>query len=153
MLGKLHERGFSNLTGLDYSSKSIDLSRKIHSKTNIKFQQVDILQEQSSDCELFDVFLDKGTYDAIALMPDTDIEDSRKKYRTFLDRRLSSNGRFVLMSCNFTLPELEKFLLPETDNIYGDSLKLEKIHVFEMPKIQFGGAVGQQVVGVVFKRI
>lgn len=147
LLGHLHSCGFLSLTGLDYSSKSIDLCSRIHSSTPIKFLQADILSPTESPVGQFDVLLDKGTYDAIALMPNTDIEQSRRKYKEFLERNLMQGGRFVLMSCNFTLPEVEKFLIDQTG-----SLRLEKEHVFDMPTLRFGGAVGQQVVGVVFQR-
>ncbi len=56
----------------------------------------------------FNIAIDKGTYDAIALNP---IESKNKRflYKEFLVRILKSEGLFIITSCNWSLDELVQF--------------------------------------------
>lgn len=57
----------------------------------------------------FDVGIDKGTYDAIALSPD-DPKTKRHAYKTFIVNILEPNRSvFVITSCNWTREELTSF--------------------------------------------
>ena len=61
---------FTNLTGIDYSIKSIELARKVCSNVeNLELQQQDIMEENKSFEGKFSIALDKGTFDAISLNP------------------------------------------------------------------------------------
>lgn len=144
---------FLNLLGIDYSPKAIDFCRQLYKSTApaIQFKVVDILSSSdsssSSSFPACDVLVDKGTYDAIALMPDGDLAANRRLYRSFVLNHLTENGHLVIMSCNFTREELCRFLLLEPPA--GD---LTLVHEFATPKLSFGGKVGSQVTGLVLKK-
>lgn len=148
---------FLNLLGIDYSPKAIDFCRQLYQSTApaIQFKVVDILSDSSSDSSssssfpACDVLVDKGTYDAIALMPDGDLAANRRLYRSFVLNHLNLNGHLVIMSCNFTRGELCRFLLLQLPSPAGD---LTLVHEFATPKLSFGGKVGSQVTGLVLKR-
>ncbi|OMJ22522.1 Protein-lysine N-methyltransferase mettl10 [Smittium culicis] len=92
LLFRLQESGFTNLTGTDYSSYSIELAKQIQSTVEegneINFIQSDILLETAASdifaslkklnesrsiensINSFDLVLDKGTFDAICLAPE-----------------------------------------------------------------------------------
>ena len=149
MLSKLACKGFltSMLVGIDYSEQAINFCKKLYSQNDItkdiRFEVVDILQNNFTS-EKFDIIIDKGTYDAICLMPNGDIQLNRQKYWYFITKHLKNeNSYFVIMSCNFTKEELLKFLLQ------NDAFQL--IHEFETPKLLFGGKEGSQVTGLVMK--
>ena len=109
-LSQLAKLGFRNLLGIDYSSNAIDVCRALYSSEIIRFEVVDILQSNSME-GVFDVLIDKGTYDAICLNPDADLQRNRQLYMQFITEHLAATGYFVLMSCNFTKEELFKDLL------------------------------------------
>ena len=76
LLLELADEDYTDLCGVDYSSKAIELAQNIaqeHDK-NIRYAQVDFLDFGSVDSALkgkcFDVCHEKGTYDAISLRPD-----------------------------------------------------------------------------------
>jgi hypothetical protein len=58
---------------------------------------------------IFDIAIDKGTYDAIALQSDPKIK--RLKYKEFLCKTLKPNNDslFIITSCNWTTKELTEF--------------------------------------------
>ncbi|GFU45790.1 EEF1A lysine methyltransferase 2 [Nephila pilipes] len=88
----------------------------------------------------FHVIIDKGTYDAICL----DVEHAEKKRKQYINQilnLLSSNGYFLLFSCNWTKEEL---LLHFKDFMLQDEI--------EVPSIGFGGKVGQTVTALVMKK-
>lgn len=152
MLAKLVSYKFENLCGVDYSSTAIEFCKLIQSKRNdlarIKFQILDILEPDPSFDEKFNVLLDKGTYDALCLTPGADLQNSRQRYLQFVNKHLQAHGHFILMSCNFTKPELFKFILPS-----DQPKSFECIHEFDTPSFQFGGRVGKQVTGLVFRKL
>lgn len=103
----------------------------------------------------FDLLVDKGTFDAISLMPSDTINPSDKQSHLHHVRSLASlfkssllrlwksgSSRFVITSCNWTREELEGF--------FGPELVVE--HQIEHPKFSFGGASGQVVTTLVFSR-
>lgn len=65
---------------------------------------LDILNSKIDD--VFDVVLDKGTFDAIALSEES--KKNRELYKETIYKILndSQNSYFVITSCNFTKPEL-----------------------------------------------
>lgn len=149
ILSSLASHGFTQLCGVDYSEKAIDFCKKMHTRLDntksIQFKVADILQNDSVTAfDPCNVLVDKGTYDAIALMPDADLQLNRRLYLNFVLKHLKSNGHFVIMSCNFTKEELLKFLQHE------DAFHF--VHEFETPKLSFGGKVGNQVTGLVMRR-
>lgn len=155
LLIQMAKKGFKHLFGVDYSSKSIDLCKEIARKELktellINFEVFDILSDNLETNSFvnktkFDCIIDKGTYDAICLMPNIDISDVRQKYRNSILRLISSNGIFIIMSCNFTKEELYKHL------ILNNSFVL--LHEIKSPNFCFGGQTGNQVTGLVLKKL
>ena len=59
----------------------------------------------STELSGFHICVDKGTFDAISLNPDSAIE-KRKQYVKSLSRVLNGKGFFLITSCNWTKEEL-----------------------------------------------
>lgn len=139
LLVELGHVGFSKLTGLDYSTNAISLCQKVAKKyeLNISFMKCDILDGLT--CK-YDILLDKGTYDAISL--NTKAKDSRSKYIKNVHSSLSSDGVFIIVSCNWTENELiEQF-----------KLQFSLLELIPTPQFSFGGKVGNVVTICVFKK-
>jgi SAM-dependent methyltransferase len=156
VLIQLAKKKFKQLFGCDYSSNSIKLCEEItknefkSEEILINFEVIDILSDSFDTNSFmnrrkFDCIIDKGTYDAICLMPDIHLNSIRNKYKNSVLKLISKNGIFILISCNFTKEELFKHLT------INDSFVL--IHEFETPKISFGGKIGNQVTGLVLKKL
>lgn len=150
LVGKLADAGFQRLFAIDYSQSAIDFCKQIHKKfidsKRIEFSVVDILEDNvTNSLPQLDVFIDKGTYDAICLMPDADISSNRSKYLQFIGNKLKQNGHFVIMSCNFTKDEVLRFMSTA-------SIKYNCLHEFDTPTLRFGGKIGKQVTGLVFRK-
>lgn len=100
------------MVGIDYSEKAIELSRSIAQAKSLEitYQVVDVLDASEYEkLGKFDVGIDKGTYDAIALCPD-DPKAKRHAYKAFLVSLLEPNRSiFVITSCNWTREELTSF--------------------------------------------
>ncbi|KAF6199113.1 hypothetical protein GE061_007138 [Apolygus lucorum] len=108
MLIELAREGYNNLTGVDYCESAIELSKSIiktQSMDHIKLQVADLTQ----DCNLgvFDIVLDKGTFDAISLSPE-DAQSKKLIYLKNVSKMLNDAGLFVITSCNWTESELIK---------------------------------------------
>ena len=69
---------------------------------------MDVLDKEQYPKKKFDVAIDKGTYDAIALCP-IDSKSKRLLYKEFLTNILKENGLFIITSCNWTFNELKEF--------------------------------------------
>lgn len=98
------------MLGVDYSPASIELCESIaksqgEAAAGIKWQTSDILnaaQVKSLGHAAWDILLDKGTLDAIALSSPSDLA----AYIANLPILLSARGLLLLTSCNFTPEEL-----------------------------------------------
>lgn len=152
------------MMGVDYSETSVKLARQIgearisteeeESKTPITFEEFDILNPQSLPSapeEGFDVVLDKGTFDAISLSADTNAEGHRicEGYCEKVLPFVRSDGLFIITSCNWTEAELRKWF--ETDARRMGSFVLED--KIKYPSFKFGGAEGQSVVTLCFRKV
>uniref|UniRef100_A0A182K278 Protein-lysine N-methyltransferase n=1 Tax=Anopheles christyi TaxID=43041 RepID=A0A182K278_9DIPT len=144
MLIELAREGYTNLTGIDYSPKAIELSKAIcrDQELNIKYQVVDLMSEQEvTALGQFKVVHDKGTYDAISLHPE-DAKTMRTHYIANVHRMLHADGLFILTSCNWTESELVKS--------FAELFKLRT--VIPTPTFKFGGKVGSVVTSIVFEK-
>ncbi|KAH9518968.1 EEF1A lysine methyltransferase 2 [Bulinus truncatus] len=148
LLLALRQKGFTNLTGIDYSESAIHLSKSILEKegfTDITFQVCDLLNstEVKNLCkdQHFNVCIDKGTYDAISLK-DVSNQDNNKVYCHNIRTLLNEDGILVITSCNWTREQLEK-------QFQNDFILL---HEIPAPKFTFGGRTGQTVTTLVMKR-
>lgn len=105
LLHELAKKGFSDLTGADYSEGAINLARGVAQRdgfTNINFLVDDILESKLQ--KQFSLVVDKGTLDAIGLHPDGPVK--RIMYWDSMAKLVSSGGLLVITSCNSTKDEL-----------------------------------------------
>ncbi|XP_062549889.1 EEF1A lysine methyltransferase 2 [Armigeres subalbatus] len=142
MLIELAREGFSNLTGVDYSPKAIELAQSIakDQELDIAYKVVDLLDESEvAGLGKFNVVHDKGTYDAVSLHPD-DSKRMRETYIKSVVQLLHDDGLFIVTSCNWTQKELVQSFRNQFD-----------LHVvIPTPTFKFGGTVGNVVTSVVF---
>lgn len=149
LLFSLREEGFKGVfTGIDYSENSVEFATEI-AETNdvedIKFEVVDIYDEQwSSNCPKFDVVLDKGTLDAIALSGLKFGEKTAVElYPKIIQKMLEPGSVLLITSCNFTEQELIKI-------IESEDLKVWK--KVDYPSFEFGGVKGQTICTIAFAK-
>ena len=143
MMIELSGEGYTNLTGVDYSEKGIELAQKIAKDTghNISFKVADLLTEKGiADLGQFRICHDKGTYDAVSLMEGAKVK--RALYTKNVASLMEEDGLFIITSCNFTEDEL-------ITSFGGVFVKHELIptQVF-----RFGGKTGNVVTSIVFKK-
>ncbi|XP_003375798.1 excinuclease ABC, C subunit [Trichinella spiralis] len=75
LLLNLAKRGYSNLTGIDYSDSAIQLAQAKANReklNQIHFQNLDLMINSENLHNKFDVILDKGTFDVISLREDAE---------------------------------------------------------------------------------
>lgn len=149
LLFALRDGGFMGpMIGLDYSQNAIDLANGILRElrySDIEFRQWNFLTKDNFAYELeFDILLDKGTLDAIALSGKTyNGSDAIDTYVTKIQGMMNPGGIFFITSCNFTEQEL-------TDIIAGDGIFAVWDSV-TYPSFSFGGQKGQTVCSVAFQ--
>lgn len=68
----------------------------------------------------YKVCVDKGTYDAISLMPSDEIP-ARQSYLQTLKRLMSDDSLFIITSCNWTQDQLVEF--------FGSGMKIFLYHL------------------------
>lgn len=117
LLLELDSFGYSNLCGMDYSEKAIELARNVansRSQSSIQYICWDLFAsppEKPSESK-YGLIMDKGTLDAIALSPNNKqhVEENGvtlvKSYVEKVTNLLSDDGVLLITSCNFTRPEL-----------------------------------------------
>ncbi|KAJ7285114.1 S-adenosyl-L-methionine-dependent methyltransferase [Mycena rebaudengoi] len=159
LLFALVEAGYepAHLAGIDYSPDAVNLARAIAATTDsgeaILFSVCDFLvadpprlphmePEQRSD--VWDLLLDKGTYDAIALADkDADGKSPASRYPGRVARLLKPGGSFLITSCNFTEEELRaSFETSETELVYHSRIQHRTF--------TFGGKNGSSCSSVAF---
>ncbi|KAG0706768.1 S-adenosyl-L-methionine-dependent methyltransferase [Suillus ampliporus] len=143
------------LLGIDYSEGAVQLAQSVAQSRNlaaVTFKVCDFLQEDppllagDQKAGAWDLILDKGTYDAIALMEKDD--NGRipvEGYPMRIAKLLNPGGHFLITSCNFTEAELQsKFITEETGLQYHSRI--------EHPTISFGGSTGSACSSVAFTK-
>ncbi|KAI7322818.1 S-adenosyl-L-methionine-dependent methyltransferase [Hortaea werneckii] len=143
--------------GVDYSEPSIQLARRIASQKDlgdtVRFELWDLLTELPGTWSIpggFEVVLDKGTFDAISLMPQESshglqahpCEVYRKKVEPLIK---AETGFLIITSCNWTKDEVLEWLAPENG-------ELEYYAEAKYPTFTFGGQTGQSIVTLVLRR-
>lgn len=139
------------MVGVDYSEASVQLASRIATRKqtdSIRFEQWDLLADPAGDWlqDGFDVVLDKGTFDAISLMPHA--EGSTHPCEVYRDKVLPliKPGCFLLItSCNWTKREVLDWLAP-------DSGALSYYAEAKYPTFTFGGQTGQSIVTLLLRR-
>lgn len=144
LLIDLEKQGFTNLIGVDYSQEAIQLAQLIKEKEkliNIKLKVQDLLASDITPC-VYNIAVDKGTYDAISLNPE-DPAPKRKTYINNVHAMLKPGGLFILTSCNWTQAEL-------LDHFASHFKHIESISA---PQFSFGGKVGNTVTTLILQKI
>ncbi|KAI0288038.1 S-adenosyl-L-methionine-dependent methyltransferase [Russula brevipes] len=158
LLFALREAGYAapHLTGLDYSPDAVRLARMVARSRNgerVAFHVCDFLSDlppppsgRPDPLGGWDLLLDKGTYDAIALgEKDESGRSPVAAYPVRASRLLRENGILLITSCNFTEAELKvDFMIPETNFHFHSRI--------EHPSISFGGKRGSAYATVAFKK-
>ena len=155
-----HWRG--EMVGVDYSPKSVELAKQLLSQrhatsseedngcdfANLKFEKWDLLSESPGEWlgRGFDAVLDKGTFDAISLMPvDASSPHPCQTYREKVANLIKPGSLLLITSCNWTRDELIDWLAPANGS-------LSLFDEAKYPSFTFGGQTGQSVVTLVFQR-
>ncbi|KAL4064439.1 S-adenosyl-L-methionine-dependent methyltransferase [Scleroderma yunnanense] len=160
LLFALVEAGYAAdlLMGIDYSEGAVSLASSIAETRgcgDISFHQSDFLKDEppllSSEQEVvgggaWDLILDKGTFDAIALMQKDDKGKSpADDYPSQVAKLLKPGAHFLITSCNFTEAELrEKFVTPTTGLQYHSRIQHQTY--------TFGGKSGSICSSVAFSK-
>ncbi|KAJ7030362.1 S-adenosyl-L-methionine-dependent methyltransferase [Mycena alexandri] len=140
LLFALAEAGYTAnlLCGIDYSADAVRLARAIAETTDtgaaIAFAECDFLTADPPS-DAWDLLLDKGTYDAIALA---------EKDAGGASPGCAPGASFLITSCNFTEDELRaSFETPETGLVYHSRIQHKTY--------SFGGKSGSPCSSVAFK--
>ena len=156
------------LFGLDYSAHSLQLANAAlgqHSRC-VQLAQADLLTVpmhlthplgvQALDWPLgtLDYVVDKGTFDAISLMPsEADREDFIQreivpKYLANVCRFMGAGSQYILVTCNWTLQEVEAMFLEAVPCF-------RLVHVIPPSRkaFSFGGVAGNSVSIGVFRLV
>ncbi|KAK1240202.1 hypothetical protein MKX08_007644 [Trichoderma sp. CBMAI-0020] len=112
------------------------------------------LSHTPSPSRLFDIILDKGTFDAISLSTTTATTSDQQQqqqhpceiYRRRLLQLLSRGGIFLITSCNWTEPELRAWFADDADG------ELSVVGRVDYPTFTFGGVKGQTISTLCFRR-
>jgi len=148
----------SLLCGIDYSADAVNLARAIATTSDtghaITFAECDFLATDpprlphmppaDQPPDVWDLLLDKGTFDAIALAEkDEDGRSPAARYPARVARLLKPGASFLITSCNFTEDELRaSFETPETGLVYHSRIQHKTF--------TFGGKSGSPVSSVAF---
>lgn len=154
LLFQLYEDGLrGNLIGVDYSETSVEFAKKVAEKKGyeVTFERSDILRSDdqflAQNIEAFDLVLDKGTLDAIALSDET-YEGGLTGFQTYpknIVKLIKKRGILLITSCNFTQEEICKHFTSSGDfKIFGN---------VDYPVIEFGGVKGSTICTVAFEKI
>lgn len=136
----------AEFVGVDYSEVSVQFARDIgqEKELEVRFEVLDLYEDQEQNqLGIFDVVLDKGTLDAIALSgltfeKGTAVELYSEKVAKFMQ----SGSVLLITSCNFTEEELIGFITREPS--------LEVWEKIEYGSFEFGGVKGQTICSVAF---
>ncbi|KZV73020.1 S-adenosyl-L-methionine-dependent methyltransferase [Peniophora sp. CONT] len=143
----------SRAAAIDYSPDAIRLARLVAEQRehpDIVVAECDFLAQDPplgvGQKDGWDLLLDKGTYDAIALGDkDENGLTPAAKYPPRAAAILKPGGYFLITSCNFTEEELKRsFATPETGLVYHSRV--------QHPVISFGGKSGSVYATVAFQK-
>ncbi|KAG8872491.1 hypothetical protein FRB97_007575 [Tulasnella sp. 331] len=117
----------SRILGVDYSADSVRLAKAVaqhRGVPNLMFERGDFLKEDlplldgMNDVGAWDLLLDKGMYDAIALAEkDSEGVSPLTLYPGRVKRLLKPGAYFLITSCNFTEDELKERFAPENTDL------------------------------------
>ncbi|XP_062134035.1 EEF1A lysine methyltransferase 2 [Drosophila sulfurigaster albostrigata] len=140
----LGNEGYTQLTGVDYSPKAIELAKGIakDQSLNINYDVADLTQSEPPNLGIYNIVHDKGTYDAVSLCPDNPKEKRTNYLKTVAQLLSDEHSLFIITSCNWT----EEELLVSFEEFFVKHCSIPT------PTFKFGGKVGNVVTSVVFKK-
>lgn len=155
LLLALSEAGYTAtcLSGIDYSPCAIKLAKSIAATRgeSISFYACDFLNDDPHVLShmkegAWDLLLDKGTFDAIALgAKDENGRSPAISYPGRVKNLLKPGGCFLITTCNFTEDELQaQFATAETGLVYHSRI--------QHPTYTFGGKEGSICSSVAFQK-
>jgi len=150
------------MLGVDYSQNSIEFAARIAVDKgfdefekegkrvefkwwNIMTQSPDQVVLDSGNPHGWDVVLDKGTFDAISLSEDTDLNGRRicEGYKERIIPLIKDGGILLITSCNWTEDEL---------NSWFNGGELKKVQNIKYRSFSFGGKKGQTISSVCYRK-
>lgn len=147
LLFELCDNDFNGpMVGVDYSEESTQFASQVSKAKgydkNVTFKTADIFDSAWNPGK-FDIALDKGTLDAIALSGKEAVDGRNmvERYSSVVEKLLNQDSIFLITSCNFTEEELIGIL--RTD-------KLEVWKTIKYPVYEFGGVKGTSICSVAF---
>lgn len=178
LLFALRDDGWEGqMLGVDYSAQSVALAKRIgetrdeeeaegeaaEKTSSVRFLEWDLLAGPISPSDassplsftpsqetLFDIILDKGTFDAISLSAGLSSDSNANPCETYRKRLLQllnpNGGVFLVTSCNWTEPELRSWFEEDEDG------ELRVVGRVEYPTFTFGGVKGQTITTLCFRR-
>lgn len=144
-------------TGVDYSRESVrfasEISRHREDASQFAFQHVDLLARESTFIkdheQSFDVLLDKGTLDAIALntspLDDYEGRIGQDVYADQVIQLMHEKLLLLITLCNFTDTELTR--------IVTATGKLKVCDQIKYPTFKFGNVGGSTICTLGFQRV
>lgn len=150
---QLQEQLSYTMKGIDYSSDSIRFANTINQEKyhlqQLSFDQADLLLKSDAFIQLhhgkFDILLDKGTLDAIALnqdlIPEFDNQIGMDIYPHQVKKLMHQKSILLVTSCNFTRSELIRIITPSGLQVWDQ---------IEYPTFEFGGAKGSTICSIAF---
>ncbi|KAH3680705.1 hypothetical protein WICPIJ_008141 [Wickerhamomyces pijperi] len=136
----------AEFVGVDYSEVSVQFAKDIavEKELDVRFEVLDLYDDNSGkDLGLFDVVLDKGTLDAIALSGLTFEEGTAVElYSSKVAKYMQAGSVLLITSCNFTEEELIGYITREPT--------LEVWEKIQYGSFEFGGVKGQTICSVAF---
>lgn len=151
LLFELIKIGFTNLKGMDYSGKSIELANNIKnykiSQGEVIFDKINFFTEDINDPlknELYDLIHDKGTFDAYMLNK----ENSYLNYSKYLFSKMKDKSNLIISSVNHLKKDLLELFQNETNN---EDYKFELIDEIPHQSFNFGGNTGQNITTLIFR--
>ena len=153
-LFKLLKFNFTNLSGMDYSEKSVELAESIKNHKivigkeefkNIFFYQED-LKNPNKNKQEFDLIHDKGTFDAFMLNKN----NSNVEYTDYIEEKLRNSGKFVITSCNHLKNDLFEYFIND-QKLHKEKFIFKFIEEIPHKSFSFGGQIGQTVTTLIFE--
>ncbi|KZT41227.1 S-adenosyl-L-methionine-dependent methyltransferase [Sistotremastrum suecicum HHB10207 ss-3] len=159
LLVSLVEQGYdgAHLCGIDFSPESVQLAQGIaqhrgEQTAKIVYRQADFLRDPVQSLRhmtqppLWDLVLDKGTYDAISLAEKKPDEPSPASlYPPKVVEYLAPGGLFLITSCNFTEEELRAVFETQSTGLQYHSRIAHKTYTY-------GGKTGSICSTVAFQK-
>lgn len=182
LLVALAKAGYTRLMGVDYSDSAVTLGAEYAASSgfsHIKFKTADLLNSESINLDPAFLILDKGTFDAISLGPEPDIDASEatsevvvssgakilSEAKTTFGAKISPGGRISSLASRYKAA-LHQCLSTDPSSIFMITscnwTRDELVQLFEPdftvkdeimhPTFSFGGHTGQTVTTIIFSR-